>query len=216
MNLGNIAKAVVGAVLAGVAPYTAALLPSSQLGGRVSVGEWLTVVVAVLVASAAVWRADNVRWFKYAKATAAAVVTFLGPLVVVFLAGGAPTQADVLNALVQVAITFGVVSQVPNAPETEWHDPIGGDGGPEFFDSVHDVDDSDEAAPLDEDGDGHDDRTGRFYDFDDEPRVIPELVEAKRRRRRFTQGPVMPGGALAQILAGGPRPPMNRGGVVNG
>lgn len=225
MNLGNIAKAVVGALVAGVAPYTAALLPTSQLGGQVSLGEWLTVVVAVLVASAAVWRADNVRWFKYAKATTAAVVTFLGPLVIVFLSGGAPTQTDVLNALVQVVIAFGVVSQVPNAPETEWHDPIGGDGEPDPLDTLHtlgvDQDDNPRVSgpptrvdydpsnpdgnytPVDEDGDGHDDRTGRFYDVDpDEPRVIPELVEANRHRRRFLQGGVIPGGALALILGG--------------
>lgn len=160
MNLGPWAKALVGAAAAGVAPYSAALLPASQGGARVTAGEWLLVAVAVLGASILVWRSDNVRWFKYAKATAAALVVFLGALSVPFLADQTVSVDTILQALLKTALAFGLVSQVPNAAVTEWHDKIGGDGDdePELDDPEHD----DARVWSDADGDGHDDSTGQW------------------------------------------------------
>lgn len=191
MNLGTIAKALVAAGAAGIAPYTAALQPDSQSGAGISLGEGLTIAVAVLVALGAVYTADNVRWFKYAKAATAAVVVFLSALTPALLSGQTADLQLILAALLKTAVTFGFVSQVPNASDSEWHDAIGGDGEPEPVDpdepEATALAEPVEGGPVDADGDGHDDATGQWM--------------PKGAAGRAVRLPV-PGGALALILGG--------------
>lgn len=217
MNLGPVAKALVGATLAGVAPYTAAQGVTSQGGAAVTPGEWLTVALAILIAAPLVWRADNLRWFKYAKAATAGLVVFLGVFAVALLSGETVTVNLVLDAILKTAASFGIVSQVPNSDRSEWHDSIGGDGEDEPVEDPYDGDrslahalDEDEPAkvtdldgntikpdadgvttlkPVDADGDGHDDANGQW-------------MPGNSGRRPLARGGVIPGGSLALILGG--------------
>lgn len=53
------AKAVTGAVVAGLGALGAALVPDSENVVAVTAGEWVAVVTATLVASYAVWQIPN-------------------------------------------------------------------------------------------------------------------------------------------------------------
>ena len=56
--LSNIAKAVVGALIAGLGALGTALVDDKSLGD-VTDGQWVTVVLASLVALAGIWAVPN-------------------------------------------------------------------------------------------------------------------------------------------------------------
>lgn len=59
MRLGEVAKALVGAVAAGYAVFQVATAVASPGGEGVTANEWVGIVVATVLAGVAVWAVPN-------------------------------------------------------------------------------------------------------------------------------------------------------------
>jgi hypothetical protein len=114
MAIGLYAKALAGAAVAGL---TAAI--TGLADGSLSGYEWTVVAGAVLVALAGIFTADNVKWFKYAKAVTAALIAAVGALGVALLDGGGVSSAELLGLLVALLGSGGLTAVVPNAVESD-------------------------------------------------------------------------------------------------
>ncbi|OYO16649.1 hypothetical protein CGZ93_17975 [Enemella dayhoffiae] len=110
-SIGLYAKAIVGAVLAGLAATVTALDD-----GTITGPEWLTITITVLVGLGAVWAIPNApRWVAgYGKAAASGLVAALGSLATAWPDG--ITQAEAITAAIALLTNLGVTWAVPNAP----------------------------------------------------------------------------------------------------
>lgn len=115
MNLGPYAKAISAAVVAG---FTAAI--GALADGGISPVEWTVVAGSFLVALGGVFVADNVRWFRYAKAVVAGLVAAVGALGVALTDGGGVSTAELITIAVALLSGLGLVSQVPNAEVSDY------------------------------------------------------------------------------------------------
>ena len=127
--VGNpIARAVVGAVIAGLSAALVAL----NNGYGIEPAEWVAIIITFLVAGAAVWAVPTLRdgVGVYGKAITAAVVTALGVLGTGLADDGNLNQIEWLTAL--TALLSGLaVSQVPETTgEVYPHPPAPGIEGP--------------------------------------------------------------------------------------
>jgi hypothetical protein len=150
MNLGPYAKAVSGTVAAG---FTAAI--AALADGNVTGTEWAGIAVTVLVAAAAIYAVPNFpsRARSYAKAITSGLVGGLGSLAIALTDGGGVSSAEWLTIAIAVLVGAGLVSQVPNAPVST----DTAEGRPYI---AHLSNPS--VRTVDLDGDGRDDKTGRF------------------------------------------------------
>jgi hypothetical protein len=116
MNLGPIAKAVSGAVVAG---FTAAI--GALTDGNITGYEWTVIAAAVLVAAGGIYAVpnipDSVR--SYAKAITAALIAGLGALGVALTDGGGVSSAELLTIGIALLASGGLVSAVPNARRSD-------------------------------------------------------------------------------------------------
>jgi hypothetical protein len=114
MAIGTYAKAVAGAVVAGLTAAVTALADGSLTGY-----EWTVIVGAVLVSLAGIFTADNVKWFKTAKAVTAALIAGVAALGVALLDGGGVSSGELLGLVIALLSGAGVTYVVPNAVSSD-------------------------------------------------------------------------------------------------
>lgn len=115
-TLGLYAKAVGGAVIAGLSAVVAALAD-----GHIDPLEWATVAGAVLVGLGAVWVIPEfpVSVGKYLKAITSGLVSGLASFSAIAINGHLPTQQEWITIAVAVAIGSGLVHVTKNAAASQ-------------------------------------------------------------------------------------------------
>lgn len=114
MNLGPIAKAVNGTVVATLGVLVVVL----QNG--ITLPEWLTLAGTAVASSQAIfWVANGGRFGPYAKAIASAVTTGLGVVTAALLAGQPISVVLVLTGVLAALNGGLIVPQTPNAEESD-------------------------------------------------------------------------------------------------
>lgn len=127
-NIGIYVKALATLVVTGLTAYIAA-----AADGSVTAVEWVTIAIAVVVATGVVWAIPSTpKWFQsYGKAFAGALVAGLSSLAVGLSDGdpdgavGSLSQAEIITAIVAFIVALGLVAAAPNAASS---DPTGVDG----------------------------------------------------------------------------------------
>ncbi len=109
MNLGPIAKALVGTLIALISAYIA-----STADGVLSLADILTMIGTVIVAAGSIYGLRNSAQAPYAKALAAALSGAVAVVVTGLLAGD-PVSSTLILSGVLALLNGVVVSQVPNA-----------------------------------------------------------------------------------------------------
>jgi hypothetical protein len=125
---GNpIARAIVGAVIAGLATAIVAL----NNGNGIELAEWLAIIITFLVAGAAVWAVPTLRdgIGVYGKAITAALVTALGVLATGLADDGNLNTVEWLTALTALLSALAV-SQTPEVTGNDAPLPPTGTTGP--------------------------------------------------------------------------------------
>lgn len=116
VSLGLYAKAIGGAVIAGLSAAVAALTD-----GHIDMLEWVTVASSVLAGLVAVWAVPEfpVSIAKYLKGITSGLISGLASFSAFAVNGHLPTQQEWITIAVAVAIGSGLVHVQKNAAESQ-------------------------------------------------------------------------------------------------
>ncbi|MFW6598108.1 hypothetical protein ACQBAU_16380 [Propionibacteriaceae bacterium Y2011] len=120
MNIGLYAKAIAGAVVAGLTAATTALAD-----GTITLVEWMVIAGAFLAAAAAVWAVPTLPEgvARYGKIATSALIALAGSLGT-GLADGALSSQEIITAVIALLVGSGLVASVPNAAGDDPADPV--------------------------------------------------------------------------------------------